>query len=58
MKFVVGQVPTKKQFIKNLVAKMQDAEFLGDTVAIIRPEEIYNSTDADELVRTELIEKL
>jgi predicted nucleotidyltransferase component of viral defense system len=58
MKFVVGHVPTKKQFIQNLNAKILDAEFLGDIVAIIRPEEIYNSTEAYELVRTELIEKL
>jgi len=58
MKFVVGQVPTKKQFIHNLDAKIRDAEFLGDTVALIRPEENYNSTEAHEHVRTELIEKL
>jgi len=58
MKFVVDQVPSKNQFIKNLDAKMLDAEFLGDTVALIRPEENYNYTEAYELIRTELIEKL
>jgi len=58
MKFVVGQVPTKKQFIKNLDAKILDTEFSGDIVAIIRPKEIYNSTEAYELVRTQLLEKL
>jgi predicted nucleotidyltransferase component of viral defense system len=58
MKFVVGHIPTQKQFIQNLDAKMLDTEFLGDIIAIIRPEEIYNSSEAYELVRTELIEKL
>ena len=58
MKFVVSQTPTRKQFLKNMEAKMLDAEFLGDTAASIRPDEKYNQDEAYELVRTELIEKI
>ena len=58
MEFVVSQLPTKKQFIQNMEAKMQDAEFLGDTAALIRPDEKYNQQEAFELVRTEIIERL
>jgi hypothetical protein len=35
-----------------------DAEFLGDTAALIRPDEKYNHAEAYELVRTEIIERL
>lgn len=43
-------IPTKKQFILNLEAKRNDAEFLGDTVALLRPEEKYNQDEAFELL--------
>ena len=58
MEFVVNQPPSKKQFIQNMEEKMRDAEFLGDTAALIRPDEKYNQDEANKLVRTELIEKL
>lgn len=58
MEFVVSQLPSKKQFIQNMEAKMQDAEFIGDTAALIRPDEKYNQEEAYELVRTEIIERL
>jgi len=58
MEFVVNQLPTKKQFIQNMEAKMQDAEFLGDTAALIRTDEKYKPEEAYELVRTEIIERL
>lgn len=49
-------IPTKKQFILNLEAKRNDAEFLGDTVALLRPEEKYNQDEAFELVLKNLVE--
>lgn len=33
MKFVVRHLPTRKQFLQNIEAKMLDAEFLGDIAA-------------------------
>lgn len=58
MEFVVNQLTTKKQFIQNMEAKMQDAEFLGDTAALIWADEKYKPEEAYELVRTEIIERL
>ena len=58
MRFVVDQPPTRKQYLQNLKAKMLDAEFLGDTAAIIRPDENYNRLEAYELVKNEIIERL
>jgi predicted nucleotidyltransferase component of viral defense system len=49
-------IPTKKQFIMNLEAKRNDVEFLGDTVALLRPEEKYNQDEAFELVLKNLVE--
>ena len=49
-------IPTKKQFIMNLEAKRNDMEFLGDTVALLRPEEKYNQDEAFELVLKNLVE--
>lgn len=49
-------IPTKKQFILNLEAKRNDTEFLGDTVALLRPDEKYNQDEAFELVLKNLVE--
>lgn len=35
-------IPTKKQFLLNLEGKKADTEFLGDTAALLRPEEKYD----------------
>lgn len=58
MTFSVEHPPTQKQYLLNMEAKMQDAEFLGDTTALLRPDVPYNPKEAYELVRTELIEKI
>lgn len=58
MKFSVENPPTQKQYLLNMEAKMQDAEFLGDTTALLRPDVPYDPQEAYELVRTELIEKI
>lgn len=58
MEFVVDNPPTKKMFIENMEIKMQDAEFLGDTTALLRPNEKYSQKEAYELIRNALIEKI
>ena len=57
MEFVVTQLPTRKQFIQNMEAKMKDNEFLGDITALIRSDEKYNHEEAFDLIRAKLIEK-
>lgn len=37
MEFVVDHIPTYKEFIINMEDKMQDDEFLGDTMQLLRP---------------------
>lgn len=58
MSFVVDNPPTYKQFVHNMELKMQDADFLGDTVNLIRPELTYSSHEAYALVKRKLIDKL
>lgn len=56
--FSVEHPPSRKQFIQNLEAKMQDREFLGDTAALLRPTESYDAAEAFEFVISELVEKI
>lgn len=55
MAFSVGKAPTAIQFTQNMEAKLLDKEFLGDTVALLRPAEPYDPRIAWELVRDELV---
>ena len=56
--FSVDNPPTRKQFLRNLETKMQDNEFLGDTLALLRPTEQYDAHKAFNFIKDELIEKL
>ena len=48
----------KQSYLKNLEDKMNDPEFLGDTTALLRPDETYDPIDGFALVKKELIEKM
>ena len=58
MAFVVGKPPTYKQFVNNMETKINDEEFLGDTIGLIRSEIAYDPVTAYQLVKETLIEKL
>ena len=58
MAFSVGQIPSQKEFLINMEAKMQNDNFLGDITALLRPEEKYNHLIAYEMIKKELIEQL
>ncbi|MDO8998364.1 MAG: nucleotidyl transferase AbiEii/AbiGii toxin family protein [Bacteroidota bacterium] len=58
MMFSVGQIPSQKEFITNMEAKMLNANFLGDTKALLRPEEVYDHAAAYKMIKKELIEQL
>lgn len=54
----VEHPPSRKEFLRNMEAKIEDSEFLGDTTALLRPTEKYDAQEAYNLVRTELIERI
>jgi len=58
MQFGTGESPPQKIYLQNMEAKMQDDEFRGDILALIRPTEVYDQGIAFELVRKELLEKI
>jgi hypothetical protein len=58
MQFSVQKPPTRKEFLLNMEVKMKDSDFLGDTIALLRPEVSYNPVEAYKLVRAQLIERI
>ncbi len=58
MAFSVEYPPTQKQFLRNMEEKIDDPDFVGDVFAILRPGIEYDQTEAYEIIRTELIEKM
>ena len=58
MNYSVQQLPSQRQFILNMEAKMKDPEFLVDTTALLRPQVNYDPIEAYKLVRTKLIERI
>jgi predicted nucleotidyltransferase component of viral defense system len=50
--------PSKDAYIENIEEKMTDPEFTGDTIALIRPEEKWNSDEAYKLIKKEILKKL
>jgi len=53
-----GDVPTQEMYIRNIEEKIKDPEFIGDTIALLRPDEDWNADEAYHLIKTELLEKL
>ena len=58
MKFTVSQPPSRKQYLRNMEEKILDDEFLGDTKALLRPDEKYDPNVAWETVRKVLVENI
>lgn len=58
MKHEVTGIPPKESFLKNLEDKMNDPEFLGDTTALLRPDETYDPKEGFRLVKSDLIDKM
>jgi predicted nucleotidyltransferase component of viral defense system len=53
-----SELPTQEMFIKNIEEKMNDPEFVGDTIALIRPEEDWDAQKGYKLIKTVILEKL
>ena len=58
MKHTDAELPTRELYIKNIEEKMRDPEFIGDTVALIRPEEKWNAEEAYQLIKNKILKKL
>ena len=59
MKFSLEKpIPTKKEFLMNIEKKKTDEDFLGDTVALLRPDEKYNHDEAFKIIIDTLIDRM
>ncbi|MCD8287866.1 MAG: nucleotidyl transferase AbiEii/AbiGii toxin family protein [Porphyromonadaceae bacterium] len=56
--FVVAQPPTYRQFVLNMEEKMQDPNFLTDSLLLLRPGITFDPHDAYTLIKSRLIDKL
>ena len=48
-------VPSREFYLRNLEAKIFDREFLEDTAALLRPDELYDPQEGFHMVKKELI---
>ena len=58
MTFSTGKIPTQKEFLRNIEGKENDASFIGDMEAILRPGIEYDQKTAFRWLKEELIEML
>ena len=58
MEFSEGEPPDKEQYIKNIQTKMEDSEFFGDTVGLIRQDEDWDAKKAFEKVKEQVFDNL
>jgi predicted nucleotidyltransferase component of viral defense system len=57
MNFAVEKPPTVKEYLQNMELKIQDDEFLGDTLMLLRPDELYNQVEAWGVVKS-IVERI
>lgn len=58
MDFSEGGSPSKKIYLDNIIAKMEDPEFIGDTVGLISKEEEWNAAKAFDMIEKRILDKL
>jgi len=56
--FSAGRVPTKKQFLLNMVEKLENPEFLADVEGLLRPGLVFDPHAAWSRVKSTLIDRL
>lgn len=58
MEFVVGKVPTYKQFVQNMELKLEDPDFLADTEGLLEGSYAFDPQRAYEMVKEAFIDKM
>ena len=58
MDFSEGKSPSQEVYLENLLEKMEDSEFIGDTVGLITHEEEWDAKIAFDLVKEKIIDNL
>ena len=58
MGFVVEHLPTWKEYMLNMQEKMDNPEFLGDVVSLLREGSAFDPQNGWELVKTRLVDRL
>lgn len=58
LSFVASHLPTYKGFISNMQEKLEDEQYLGDTLGLLRPGTVYDPEEAWKFVHDKLIVRL
>lgn len=58
LRFVAAHAPTYKEFVLNMLGKLDNTDFIGDTVDLLRPGLSFNALEAWQKVHDELIVRL
>ena len=58
MEFVVDKAPSYKQYVNNMLEKMEDPEFTNDMQSLLRPGISFNASDAYPLIYETFIDKM
>ena len=58
MEFVVDKAPSYKQFVNNMLEKMEDPEFTNDMQSLLRQGISFNASDAYPLIYETFIDKM
>lgn len=58
MKFVVGKLPTQKEFLLNMEQKRKSPQFIGDMEGLLSPNLQYNQEEAFEWLFESVVSKL
>lgn len=58
MEYSNGRAKTAKELLMNLDKKILDPDFIGNTKGLLRPEVTFNISEAYEIVKKELIERI
>lgn len=58
MKFVVGKLPTQKEFLLNMGEKKRSKQFSGDMEGLLNPDLKYDQEEAFEWLFDELVQRL
>jgi predicted nucleotidyltransferase component of viral defense system len=58
MDFSEGRPPSSKEFINNMDAKINEDEFRGDIIGLLRPIVEFDIDDAYKLIKKEILERI
>ncbi len=58
MKTGAGHIPSQKEFLSNVIEKVNHPDFYGDMEGLLRPGVVYSRTEALDWLRDEIVSRM